>query len=170
MIDIKIEISINIFALIKINLASWRPTVIGTIILSFLEDGGQVSHAEILRVWFKNFCIISSSCQQTSDAAYVGDEEPCFGACDGPFPILGQSTTATKPCKRSLDCPSTGEKFETLCNIGSIVDLQRPLSDFVQRTSEFGACISAVGEDMSKPMSEGWPSVASETHIMCSLS
>ena len=81
----------------------------------------------------------------------MGDEEPYFGARDGPFPILGQSTTATKPCKRSLDYPSTGEKFEALYNIGSLDDLQRPLSDFVQRTSEFGACISAVGEDMSKP-------------------
>lgn len=84
---------------------------------------------------------MSASCEKSTDASYVSDEQPRFRAGYGLFPIFGQSAAATKPCKRSLDHPSTGEKFEALCNIGSLDDLQRPLSDFVQRTSEFGACI-----------------------------
>lgn len=90
-------------------------------------------------------------CDASGEDAYVGDEDPCLGAGDGSFPILGQASAASEPCKGAFDDPAARQEFEALGDVGAFDDLQVPIADLGQCAAEFGPGIAAVGEYMAQP-------------------
>lgn len=67
--------------------------------------------------------MISGSCEDSGEAADVGDEQPCLGTLDGFPPIPRQTAAATEPCEGPLDDPSAGQHLEAPGVVGALHDL-----------------------------------------------
>jgi hypothetical protein len=93
----------------------------------------------------------SVPCQQPGDAAYVGDEQPGFGASDSLFPVLGQPTASSEPCEGAFNDPTARDNLKPFGCFRSLDDLHGPGADFVQSSFELGAGITAVSKDMPRP-------------------
>ena len=65
--------------------------------------------------------------------------------------VLGQTSISVEPSQGSLDDPAAGDDFEALGGVGSLDDLDGPLSDTAQRAPEFVSGIAAVGEQVTQP-------------------
>ena len=77
------------------------------------------------------------------------DEDPCDGAGDRRFEVLGQTTAAAKPGRRSFNDPSTRQDLKAFGDVRTPDDFQRPCAFPFQRGAQFGAGATAVREDMS---------------------
>ena len=95
--------------------------------------------------------MFSGSCQPAGQELNAGEEEPCLGAGDGCFEVLGQAAVAVEPGQGTFDHPAARYHFEALRGIGPLDDLQGPLTQPSQRVLEFRSGIGAVGEDMAQP-------------------
>ncbi len=95
--------------------------------------------------------MFSGSCQPAGQELNAIEEEPCLGAGDGRFEVLGQAPVAVKPGQGTFDHPAARYDFEALRGIGPLDDLQGPSTQPSQRVLEFRAAIGAVGEDMAQP-------------------
>ncbi len=95
--------------------------------------------------------MFSGSCQPAGQELHAGEEEPCLGAGDGRFEVLGQAPVAVEPSQGTFDHPAARDDFEALRGVGPLDDLQRPSAEPPQRVLEFRAAIGTVGEDMAQP-------------------
>jgi hypothetical protein len=62
----------------------------------------------------------------------MGDIDPCKGACDGRFEVLGETPAAAEPCEGAFDDPASGETDEAVCGIGAFDDLEGPVAFALQ--------------------------------------
>jgi hypothetical protein len=58
----------------------------------------------------------------------VGNEEPCFGTCDGFFPVFCHSAAPSKPCEGPLDYPPAWDDLKAFRGVGALDDLQWAVS------------------------------------------
>ena len=75
---------------------------------------------------------MSLACEHAGDAPDVGNEEPCFGTCDGFFPVFCHSAAPSKPCEGSLDYPPAWDDLKAFRGVGALDDLQCPAPDLFQ--------------------------------------
>ena len=68
--------------------------------------------------------MFSGSCQPADRELNAGEEEPCLGAGDGRFEVLGQTPVAVEPGQGTFDHPVARYHFEALRGIGPLDDLQ----------------------------------------------
>ena len=67
-------------------------------------------------------------CDESGEAADMGDGGPCCGAFDGFFPVLGETAAPAEPCEGAFDDPSAREDLEAVGLVGALDDLDRPAS------------------------------------------
>src|SRR5438552_18034652 len=91
------------------------------------------------------------SCEAARDELDRGDQEPCLGAFDGAFEVLGETAVAPEPCEGSLDDPALGLGLEGADLLGAGHDLDGPSAECRDRVAQPFAAIDAVGEDMPQP-------------------
>ena len=65
--------------------------------------------------------------------------------------VLGETAVSVEPCQGSFDDPAARQKFEALCVVGALDDLDGPLADAAQGIAELVASITAIGEQVSQP-------------------
>ena len=92
------------------------------------------------------------SCEQ----ADMGEEEPCGGAGNGGFEILGEASASAEPGEGSFHHPAAGQEFKPAGGVGALDDLNGPVADFGEATFEFGAGITAVSEHTPQPGIQGF--------------
>lgn len=80
-----------------------------------------------------------------------GKIEPCSGAFDGAFEVLGETAIAVKRRKGSLDHPAPRPQDEALGVIRTLDNLQRPLADPGKRSPQFVYGVSPVGKYVAQP-------------------
>jgi len=80
------------------------------------------------------------------DASDVGDEDPCFCACNRVFQIFRQVTTSVQPGEGAPGDPSARQHLKALCGIGSFDDLNGPSAGGFQRIPQLRPCIPAVSK------------------------
>ncbi len=95
--------------------------------------------------------MFSGSCQPAVQELHAGEEEPCLGAGDGCFEVLGQAAVAVEPGQGTFDHPTARYDFEALRGVRPLDDLQRPSAEPSQRVLEFRAAIGTIGEDVAQP-------------------
>ena len=88
------------------------------------------------------------------EEADVSDQRPGYGAGDGRFEILRQSTAAAEPCESSFDHPSAWQNFEPLRGVGTSDYFECPFTNTLQRLAQLLASIAAIGEDKAQPWVE----------------
>lgn len=85
----------------------------------------------------------------------MGDVEPCDGAFDAGFEVLGEASAASEPGESPLDDPASGDDDEALGGIAPPDDLDRPIAFAGERISQLVAGITCVGEEVAQPRIEG---------------
>jgi hypothetical protein len=80
----------------------------------------------------------------------VGKEEPCNGAFDGSFEVLGKTPASPEPCECSLDDPAPGQELEALYACRSLDDLDGPFAKRSDGSEKLITAIDAVGEDVAE--------------------
>ena len=59
----------------------------------------------------------------------AGDHEPCISAGDRAFEVFAEASAAVQLDACAFIDPSARQRFETLCDIGSLHDLQGAMSE-----------------------------------------
>ena len=81
----------------------------------------------------------------------MGDKNPCDGAGNCRFEVLGEPAASAEPGKGSFDHPSARENFESPGGIGPLDDLDGPISKCSHRAAQLLAGIASVGKNMAQP-------------------
>lgn len=95
--------------------------------------------------------MISRPCEPTGEQADIGDEHPGFGGSDGFLEVLCKSSAPAEPRESAFHHPSARQNLEAFGLVGSLDDLQRELTDLLQRALQLWSGIAAVSEDMAQP-------------------
>lgn len=77
--------------------------------------------------------------------------EPCSGALDGSFEVLGKASISAKPGEGTLDNPAAREHLKPFGFVRTLDDLHSPLAYLAQCVLEFWAGIPTIGKDMAQP-------------------
>ena len=91
------------------------------------------------------------ACDETGEAAHVGDGGPRGGTFDSSFPVLGEASASSGPGEGALDHPAALEQNEALGGVAAAHDFKRPLPVALQRADELVARITPVGEQVAQP-------------------
>ena len=91
--------------------------------------------------------LISSPCQAPRDETDAGDGDPGDGAFYGRLEVLGETAASSKPSESPLHDPAPGQNLEALGGIGALDDLDGPLADPVEPSSEFLPCVTEAGSE-----------------------
>jgi hypothetical protein len=94
--------------------------------------------------------MISRSYDSASKGSDVGNEYPCLRACDGFFPVFGQSAASIEPCEGALDDPPSRNDFESFSRVGTLDDLDGPVADFRKSAAQFGTSVTAIRKNMQQ--------------------
>ncbi len=84
----------------------------------------------------------------------MSDEYPGHGAFDGGFEILGEPPASSEPGEGSFNHPSAGQQREALGGVGTLDDLEGPLTAGGHGVLQLFPAIAAIGEHMAQPRIE----------------
>jgi hypothetical protein len=79
----------------------------------------------------------------------VGDEDPSNGALDAGFEVFCEPPASAEPSEGLFDHPSARQQLEALDCVGSLDDLEGPLTERSHGVAQFIASIGAIGEDVA---------------------
>src|SRR5947207_7690807 len=93
-------------------------------------------------------CAFSGSCETAGKQPNAGDQEPCFGAGNAGFEVLGEAAIASEPGEGAFDDPAFRLRLKGSDLLGTSDDLDRPPAELGDRVAKLVATVDAVGEDM----------------------
>src|SRR5215210_7465823 len=104
-----------------------------------------------LRAGLKSLCWIAVSCESAGDEPDAGDERPRCGALDGFLPVLGEASAPPEPGECAFDDPSARQHLKALGRVGSLDDLDGPVTLPFEGIAQFAARIASISEDVAQP-------------------
>src|ERR1700678_216255 len=81
----------------------------------------------------------------------MGDKYPRESAFDRGFEVFSEAAAAAEPSEGTLDHPSSRDEHETVGCVRALDDFDGPVALSREGLLEFGAGVSAVGEDVAQP-------------------
>src|SRR5215210_4907083 len=81
----------------------------------------------------------------------AGDESPGAGAFDGFLPVLGEASAPAEPGECAFDDPSARQHLKSCGRVGSLDDLDGPVTLPLEGVAQFATRIASISEDVAQP-------------------